>query len=171
VVGAVALRNEALNWTPWVRSLTTSARLDELAGRNHRRMVKHEVALPARFGPQHAEAVLRVVEGDTFDETGQDLTPDVRRRRMLHPRELRGPARKPLNMSLRPPDIMFAARGSSNTSPADHIFTLSPRDLVALDERCEGIGHRLLSGFVPFEAHTFKDFGAAKTVRIFPDGA
>src|SRR5712672_2990795 len=49
VVGAAALRNEALNWTPCVRSLTqVPARLDELTGRDRRRVTKdgNQVALP-----------------------------------------------------------------------------------------------------------------------------
>ena len=76
VVGAVALRNEALNWTPCVRSLIqAAARLDELAGRDHRRMAKDgdQIALAAGFDPQHAEAVLVVVERDALDQPGQDL--------------------------------------------------------------------------------------------------
>ena len=76
VVGAVALRNEALNWTPWVRSLIQlPARLDELAGRDHRGVADDgdQVALAARFDPQHAEAVLGVVERDALDQAGQNL--------------------------------------------------------------------------------------------------
>jgi hypothetical protein len=49
--------------------------LDELAGRDHRGVAENcdQVALPASFDPQDAEAVLRVVEGDTLDQTGQNL--------------------------------------------------------------------------------------------------
>ena len=52
-----------------------AARLDELAGRDHRGMAKDrdQVALPAGFDAQDAEAVLLVVECDAFDQTGQDL--------------------------------------------------------------------------------------------------
>jgi hypothetical protein len=49
-----------------------SARLHELAGRDHRRVTKDgdQVALAAGFDAQHAEAVLFVVEGDALDEAG-----------------------------------------------------------------------------------------------------
>jgi hypothetical protein len=73
VVGAAALRKEALNWTPCVRSLTPGAAgLDELAGRDHRRVTEDgdQVALAAGFDAQHAEPVLFVVEGDALDEAG-----------------------------------------------------------------------------------------------------
>ena len=52
-----------------------SARLNELAGRDHRRMTEDgdQVALAAGFDEQHAEAVLLVVEGDALDEAGQNL--------------------------------------------------------------------------------------------------
>src|SRR5271166_2434938 len=52
-----------------------SARLDELAGRDHRGVAENrdQVALPTSFDPQHAEAVIGVVEGDALDETGQNL--------------------------------------------------------------------------------------------------
>jgi hypothetical protein len=33
----------------------------------------HQVALPARFDPEDAEAVVGVVKGDSLDETGQRL--------------------------------------------------------------------------------------------------
>jgi hypothetical protein len=51
------------------------ARLDELTGRNHRGVAENrdQVALPASFDPQDAEAVLVVVEGDALDKTGQNL--------------------------------------------------------------------------------------------------
>jgi len=46
--------------------------LDELAGRDHRRVTEDgdQVALAAGFDAQHAEAVLFVVEGDALDEAG-----------------------------------------------------------------------------------------------------
>jgi hypothetical protein len=50
VVGAAALRNEALNWTPCVRSLTQVP----LAWRNS----PDQLALATGFDPQHAEPVL-----------------------------------------------------------------------------------------------------------------
>ena len=58
---------------------------------------------------------------------------------------------------------------SSNPSLADHVFSLSPEDQVVLGKCGEGIGHRLLRGFVPLQTHTFKDFAPAKTGRMFPD--
>jgi len=56
-----------------VRSLTqVPLALDELAGRDHRRVTKNrdQVALAAGFDAQHAEAVLLVVESDALDEPG-----------------------------------------------------------------------------------------------------
>jgi hypothetical protein len=49
-----------------------AVRLDELAGRDHRRVTENgdQVALPAGFDAQHAEPVLFVVEGDALDEAG-----------------------------------------------------------------------------------------------------
>ena len=51
------------------------ARLDELAGRDHRGVAEDgdQVALAAGLDPQHAEPVLVVVEGDALDQTGQDF--------------------------------------------------------------------------------------------------
>ena len=51
------------------------ARLDELAGGDHRRMPDEgdEIALAAGFDPQHAEAVVGVVKGDAVDQAGQNL--------------------------------------------------------------------------------------------------
>jgi hypothetical protein len=48
------------------------ASLDELAGRDHRRVAENgdQVALAAGFDAQHAEPVLFVVEGDALDEAG-----------------------------------------------------------------------------------------------------
>jgi hypothetical protein len=50
-------------------------RLDELTGRDHRRMAKDgdQIALAAGFDTQNTEAVLGVVERDAVDQTGQDL--------------------------------------------------------------------------------------------------
>jgi hypothetical protein len=44
------------------------ARLDELAGRNHRRVAENgdQIALTPRLHPQYAEPVLLVVEGDAL---------------------------------------------------------------------------------------------------------
>jgi len=52
-----------------------AARLDELAGRDHRGMAKDgdQVALAARLDPQHAEPVLLVVERDALYQASQDL--------------------------------------------------------------------------------------------------
>jgi hypothetical protein len=88
VVGAVDLRNEALNWRPCARSLIQlPLRLDELAGRDHRSMPKDsdQIALASSFDTQHAEAVLGVVKGDVIDQTGQDLGWRARFGRLHHP--------------------------------------------------------------------------------------
>jgi hypothetical protein len=70
VVGAAALRNEALNWTPCVRSLIQLP----LACTNSPAEIIAEdgdqVALAAGFDTQHAEPVFFVVEGDALDEPG-----------------------------------------------------------------------------------------------------
>jgi hypothetical protein len=73
VVGAVASRNEALNWTPCVRSLIQVP----LACTNSpaeiiRRVTEDgdQVTLAAGFDAQHAEAVLFVVKSDALDEPG-----------------------------------------------------------------------------------------------------
>jgi hypothetical protein len=60
--------------------------LDELAGRDHRGMANEgdEIALTAGFDPQHAEAILGIVERDAIDQAGQDL----RRARRRCPRHL-----------------------------------------------------------------------------------
>jgi hypothetical protein len=49
-----------------------SARLNELAGRDHRRVTEDgdQVALAAGFDVQHAEPVFFVVKGDALDEAG-----------------------------------------------------------------------------------------------------
>src|SRR5215831_10326133 len=87
VVGAVALRNEALNWTPCVRSLTQAPfAWTKFAGRDHRCMADEsdEIALASRFDPQHAKAVVRIVERDAVDQSRQDLR--RARQRRCHPR-------------------------------------------------------------------------------------
>ena len=58
-----------------------SARLNELAGRDHRRVTEDgdQVALPAGFDAEHTEAVIVVVEGYALDEAGQDLRRTHRR--------------------------------------------------------------------------------------------
>src|SRR5439155_5504365 len=52
-----------------------ATRLDELAGRDHRRMTKDgdQVALAARLDPQHAEPVVLVVERDALYQASQGL--------------------------------------------------------------------------------------------------
>ena len=62
--------------------LAVGAVIDPLAGggdpfprRHHGGVADHgdQVAMPPRPGPQHAEAVLGIVEGDALDQPGQDL--------------------------------------------------------------------------------------------------
>jgi hypothetical protein len=62
------------------------AGLDELAGRDHRRVAENrdQVALAAGFDAQHAEAVLFVVEGDALDEAHEDLGWRARPRCLRH---------------------------------------------------------------------------------------
>src|SRR5215469_11727250 len=52
-----------------------AARPHELAGRDHRGVAdnRDQVALPARFDTEDAEAVLGIMEGEALDETGQEL--------------------------------------------------------------------------------------------------
>ena len=52
-----------------------SAGLNELTGRDHRRMTDDgdQVSLAPGLDAQHAKAVLRVVEGHAVDQAGQDL--------------------------------------------------------------------------------------------------
>jgi len=49
--------------------------LDEFAGGDDRGMADEgdEIALAAGFDPQHAEAILGVMEGDAVDQAGQNL--------------------------------------------------------------------------------------------------
>jgi hypothetical protein len=72
------------------------ARLDELAGRDHRRVTKNrdQVALPASFDTQDAETVLFVVEGDALDQTGQYLGRRACARYLRHGRMMKFNTRK-----------------------------------------------------------------------------
>jgi hypothetical protein len=76
VVGTVALRNAALNWTT-VHAVADpgSGRLGELAGRDHGRVAenRYQVTLAAGFDPQREEPVLCVVKGDALYQSGQNL--------------------------------------------------------------------------------------------------
>jgi hypothetical protein len=67
-----------------------SARLDELASRDHRGVAEDgdQVALAAGFDTLDAEAVLVVVEGDALDQTGQDLGRGARPGWPHHPRKM-----------------------------------------------------------------------------------
>jgi hypothetical protein len=49
-----------------------SGRLDELAGGDHRSMPDKgdQVAMAARFDPEHTKAIVGVVECDAIDQTG-----------------------------------------------------------------------------------------------------
>ena len=78
-VGGVALRKAALNCSPWVRSLTqlplawtNSPALMVAAVADHR----DQVALAAHLDPQHAEAVLGVVERHPLDQAADLLGRD-----------------------------------------------------------------------------------------------
>ena len=64
-----------------------AARLDELAGRDRRRMADDgdQVALPTRFDAEDAKPVLRIVEGYPLDQTGQHLPVGSGGRRWLVP--------------------------------------------------------------------------------------
>src|SRR5205814_7835173 len=77
LVGAVAFRREARNCRPWVRSLAQVplACTNSPAERNQRRVADDgdRLAAAARLDPQHAEAGLRAVEHDPFDEPGENL--------------------------------------------------------------------------------------------------
>jgi hypothetical protein len=58
-----------------------AALLNELAGRDHRGMANEgdQITLAASFNPQHAKAVLRVVEGHPVDQVREDLRRTHRR--------------------------------------------------------------------------------------------
>ena len=76
VVGGAALRNAALNCSPWVAVVDPAAAgLDELAGADRGRGADHGHQLPlaAHLDPQHAEAGLGAVEGHPLDQPGQGL--------------------------------------------------------------------------------------------------
>jgi hypothetical protein len=64
-----------------------SARLDKLAGRDHRGVAedRDQVALPARFDTENAEVVFRVMECDALDQTGQNLGWRARPEWLHHP--------------------------------------------------------------------------------------
>jgi hypothetical protein len=70
------------------------ARLDELAGRDHRGMPDEgdEIALAASFDAEHAEAVLGIVEGDAVDQSCKDLR-SAHRRYLRHYPEIIGRSR------------------------------------------------------------------------------
>ena len=77
VVGGMALRNEALNWTPCVRSFTQVP----LACTNSPATIQprvseggNQIALAARLDPEPAEPVLLVVEGDSLDEARTSIS-------------------------------------------------------------------------------------------------
>src|SRR5512132_2583160 len=63
-----------------------ATRLDELAGADRRRMTDdgNQIALAARLHPQHAEAVVLVVEGHALDEAGQVFARRLSGRWWLH---------------------------------------------------------------------------------------
>jgi hypothetical protein len=50
-------------------------RRDPLTGRNGCSMADdgHEITMPARFGSQHAEAILAIVVSDPLDEASEDF--------------------------------------------------------------------------------------------------
>ncbi len=65
-----------LNCWPWVRSLTHSpVAVIHSPGRDRGGMPhgRHEITVPTRVDAQNAEAVLRAVECNAFDETSQDF--------------------------------------------------------------------------------------------------
>jgi hypothetical protein len=70
-----------------------SQRRDPLAGRDGCGVAyhRHEVAVPARLRPQHAEAVLRIVKGDALDEARPGLP-----RSMIPPGDSWGLSRDPV---------------------------------------------------------------------------
>jgi hypothetical protein len=67
-----------------------ATRLDELAGADRRRMTdnRDQIALAARLYPQHAEAIVLVVEGHALDEASQVLARRLSGRRSPHLRSI-----------------------------------------------------------------------------------
>src|SRR5712671_4192979 len=80
-------RDASISWPALYRDRLLDANIENglkggpLANRDHRRVAEDgdQVALPAGFDAEHAEAVLVVVEGDALDEAGQDLRRTHRR--------------------------------------------------------------------------------------------
>src|SRR5712671_1781544 len=74
-------RDASISWPALYRDRLLDANIENglkggpLANRDHRRVAEDgdQVALPAGFDTQDAEAVLVVVEGDALDQTGQSL--------------------------------------------------------------------------------------------------
>ena len=82
VVGGAALRNAALNCSPWARSLTQvpEAWTNSPAVIDGRRADHgHQLALAADLDPQHTEPVLGVVVGHPLDQPGQRLARNLGR--------------------------------------------------------------------------------------------
>ena len=75
-VGGDVRRNRALNCWPCVRSLTHSP---DAVIHSPAAIVaacpttRHDIAMPARLGPQHAKAILDVMVRDALDETGKNF--------------------------------------------------------------------------------------------------
>ena len=79
-VGAEVLRNCARNCSPCVRSFCqTAARRHPFSGRDRRRVSNNrdEVLMATRLHPEHAKAVLLVVEGHPFHKAGKNLAPII----------------------------------------------------------------------------------------------
>jgi hypothetical protein len=73
--GRVVVTCVALNCSPCSRTLTHHPVADELAGADDGSVPdhRHEIALPAGFDPQHAEAVLGIVQRDALNQLGEGL--------------------------------------------------------------------------------------------------
>ena len=118
---------------------------DPLSGRHRGGMADHgnQVAMTARPGPQHAEAVLRIVKGDALDRPGQDLP--VRRSRLPAGRRVsrRPERRRAVGSSLtnlkRRASLAEVARSSSSGSQTSIVSVSRWRRSRSIRARCPSI--------------------------------
>ena len=99
--------------------ITGPARLDELAGRDHRRVTEDgdQVRLAAGFDAQHAEPVLFVVKRDAVDQPGQDIGPRVHLHALKLSRSAEVGDKAQLFTSPKPRSNRMSGRPTGNNQP------------------------------------------------------